>query len=88
MVDKHPVTIKEKMSKEEGEKAKGSLEEAGASVEVQRQSRDLLLEPPRQGPCVPLRMIAAPSGDRQGRDQGRWAGHGDNSDAGLTGQIR
>mgnify|MGYP005660917895 CR=1 FL=1 len=34
MVDKAPVTIKEKMSKEDVEKAKGALEEAGAVVEV------------------------------------------------------
>ncbi len=34
MVDKAPITIKEKMSKEDVEKAKGALEEAGGVVEV------------------------------------------------------
>ena len=34
LVDKAPVTIKEKMPKEDAEKAKGALEEAGALVEL------------------------------------------------------
>ena len=34
IVDKAPVTVKEKMSKEDAEKAKGGLEEAGALVEI------------------------------------------------------
>lgn len=34
MVDKAPITIKAKMSKEDVEKAKGALEEAGGTVEV------------------------------------------------------
>lgn len=34
MVDKAPITIKEKMPKDEAEKAKGGLEEAGAVVEL------------------------------------------------------
>lgn len=34
LVDKAPVTIKQKMSKEEAEKAKAVLEEAGAVIEI------------------------------------------------------
>ena len=34
LVDKAPVTLKEKISKEDAEKAKASLEEAGAVVEI------------------------------------------------------
>lgn len=34
LVDKAPVTIKEKMAKDDAEKAKGGLEEAGALVEL------------------------------------------------------
>ncbi len=34
LVDKAPIAIKEKMSKEDAEKAKGGLEEAGAVVEI------------------------------------------------------
>ena len=34
MVDKAPVTIKEKMSKDDAEKAKAGLEEAGGLVEI------------------------------------------------------
>jgi large subunit ribosomal protein L7/L12 len=34
LVDKAPTTVKEKMSKEDAEKAKGALEEAGAVVEI------------------------------------------------------
>ena len=34
LVDKAPVTVKEKLPKEEAEKAKGALEEAGAVVEL------------------------------------------------------
>jgi len=34
LVDKAPVTIKEKLAKEDAEKAKGALEEAGALVEL------------------------------------------------------
>lgn len=34
LVDKAPVTIKEKMPKEDADKAKGGLEEAGALVEL------------------------------------------------------
>lgn len=34
LVDKAPCTVKEKMPKEEAEKAKASLEEAGATVEL------------------------------------------------------
>ena len=34
LVDKAPTTIKEKMSKEDAEKAKGALEEAGAVAEI------------------------------------------------------
>lgn len=34
LVDKAPVTVKEKLSKEDAEKAKASLEEAGALVEL------------------------------------------------------
>jgi large subunit ribosomal protein L7/L12 len=34
LVDKHPVTIKEKMSKDDAEKAKAGLEEAGGLVEI------------------------------------------------------
>ena len=34
LVESAPVTLKEKVSKEDAEKAKGELEEAGASVEI------------------------------------------------------
>ena len=34
LVDKAPVTVKDKMSKDDAEKAKGALEEAGALVEL------------------------------------------------------
>ncbi len=34
LVESAPVTIKEKVSKEEAEKVKAELEEAGASVEL------------------------------------------------------
>jgi large subunit ribosomal protein L7/L12 len=34
LVDKAPVTIKEKLSKEDADKAKGALDEAGAVVEL------------------------------------------------------
>lgn len=34
LVDKAPVTVKEKMPKDDAEKAKGALEEAGALVEL------------------------------------------------------
>ncbi|MGE0707119.1 MAG: 50S ribosomal protein L7/L12 [Planctomycetota bacterium] len=34
LVDKAPVTLKEKMPKEEADKAKAALEEAGASIEL------------------------------------------------------